>query len=274
MNKNQQNHPPLVKLDKDHPGFRDLAYRERRDLIAQIALEYQNDGEVPSVDYTQEEHEMWYEVFTNLSSLHKTHACKYFLDAGSLIKLNDQKIPQLSEMNVQLKQLSGFQMIPVAGLISSEHFLLNLVDKKFCSTQYIRHYSSPFYTPEPDIIHELVGHAITLSHPFFSNLNYHFGLAAQKAKPESFQRLIQAYWYTLEFGLVMENGKIKAYGAGLLSSIGEMPSYENKAELLPFNLDKISRTPFDPTDYQPSLFVAPSIQELENGLMEWLENFE
>ncbi len=274
MYQKEQDHPPLVELDKDHPGFRDKAYRQRRNLIAKIAYGYKKGGEIPSVEYTRDEHEMWSQVLILLFQLHNEHACQYFLDAKSLINLNDQKIPQLFKINVQLKQLTGFSMIPVGGLISPEHFLLNLADRKFCSTQYIRHYSSPLYTPEPDIIHELVGHAITLAHPFFSNLNYHFGLAARRAKPESFQRLIQAYWYTLEFGLVSENGNIKAYGAGLLSSIGEMPSYKNKAELLPFDLDKLSRTPFEPTDYQPSLFVAPSIYELENGLMEWLENFE
>ena len=120
----------------------------------------------------------------------------------------------------------------------------------------------------------MVGHAITLAHPYFSELNFRFGLTAKRAKPESFEKLIQAYWYTLEFGLVEENGKIKAYGAGLLSSIGEMPSYESEAKLYTIDMEKISNTEFDPTDYQPSLFVAPSIEKLQTTLIDWLDNFQ
>ena len=274
LHNRQQNHPPLIELDKDHPGFQDKAYRKRRDLIAEKAYSFNMDEKVPRVEYTEEEHQMWSEVLTRLSPLHKIHACQYFLEALGLIELNDKKIPQLCDINILLKDLSGFQMVPVAGLISPEHFLLRLADKTFSSTQYIRHHSRPFYTPEPDIIHELVGHSVTLAHPFFSDLNFRFGLAAQRAKPESFERLIQAYWYTLEFGLVQENGEIKAYGAGLLSSIGEMPSYESEAKLYSFDMDKISKTQFDPTDYQPGLFVAPSTEELQTTLNDWLENFE
>ena len=274
MHNRDQNHPPLIELDKDHPGFHDKEYRKRRNLIAEKAYRFSIGDRIPKVEYTEEEHKTWSEVLAKLSSLHKTHACKYFLDTLSLIELNNKKVPQLCDINILLKDLSGFQMVPVAGLISPEHFLLRLGDKIFSATQYIRHHSSPFYTPEPDIIHELVGHAITLAHPFFSELNFRFGLAAKKAKPESFERLIQAYWYTLEFGLIQENGEIKAYGAGLLSSIGEMPSYESEAKLYPFDLEKISNTQFDPTDYQPGLFVAPSIESLQTTLIDWLDNFQ
>ena len=274
MKNRYQNHPPIVELDKDHPGFRDEAYRNRRNQIAKVAYGFNIGDKVPIVEYTKEEHQMWSKVLDDLSYLHKTHACKYFLDSLSLIELNRKEIPQLCDVNILLKDLSGYQMVPVAGLISPKHFLSRLGDRNFSSTQYIRHHSLPLYTPEPDIIHELVGHAISLAHPYFSELNFRFGLAAKRAKPESFEKLIQAYWYTLEFGLVEENGIIKAYGAGLLSSIGEMPSYESEAKLYTFDMDKISNTKFDPTDYQPGLFVAPSIEKLQTTLIDWLDNFQ
>ena len=171
MHNRDQNHPPIIELDKDHPGFHDKEYRKRRNLIAEKAYRFNIGDRIPKVEYTEEEHKTWSEVLAKLSSLHKTHACKYFLDALSLVELNDKKVPQLCDINILLKDLSGFQMVPVAGLISPEHFLSRLGDKIFSATQYIRHHSSPFYTPEPDIIHELVGHAITLAHPFFSELN-------------------------------------------------------------------------------------------------------
>ena len=142
----------------------------------------------------------------------------------------------------------------------------------FLSTQYIRHHSKPFYTPEPDVVHELVGHAATLVHPGIAEVNRLLGLAADVANDSEMARIGNIYWYTMEFGLVAENGEPKAYGAGLLSSAGELEHFETNAELHSWNLDVIASTSFDPTQFQTTLFVAPSFTQMLVDVSRWVRN--
>lgn len=258
----------LVQLDQDHPGFRDTDYRARRNAIAQAALDYR-EGLVPDVEYSPEEQGVWRTVWDHLGPLHEAHACAEFLRVSGDLGLARDRIPQLRELNPRLRAATGFAMQPVAGLVSARTFLAQLGDRVFLSTQYIRHPSAPLYTPEPDVVHELVGHAATLIHPRIAELSQVFGRAAQSADDAGVKALEQAYWYTLEFGAVEEGGELKAFGAGLLSSSGEIQRYQG-AELLPWDIERMSRTPYDPTDYQPHYFVAPSFDRLVDDLTAWV----
>jgi phenylalanine-4-hydroxylase len=132
----------------------------------------------------------------------------------------------------------------------------------------MRHPSVPLYTPEPDVVHEYVGHVPTLAHPAFVELNVAFGEAATHARGASAQieALIRLYWYTLEFGLVAERGEIKVQGAGILSSYGELGRFHD-AELREFDIDEIERTPYDPTAYQKQFFVAPDFERFRGDLL-------
>jgi len=187
--------------------------------------------------------------------------------------LSRSHIPQLAWVNSVLAPVSGFAMVPAAGLATPRTFLEELADSRFLSTQYIRHHSRPLYTPEPDVVHELVGHAASLTQPAIVSLSRAFGRAAKRASDASIIKLIQAYWYTLEFGAVEENGHIKAYGAGLLSSAGELARFATQTELRPWDLDRIADTAFDPTDYQPQIYVVSSFEKMVTELGEWLEKF-
>ena len=260
----------LVQLDRDHPGFRDLQYRERRDTIARIALDHRPGDPVPQAPYTDEEHTVWRTIFDTLGPLHEEWVCQEMNAVQADLALDRNRIPQLSAVNRVLASTSGFQMEPVAGLVSPRFFLERLAESIFLSTQYIRHYSRPLYTPEPDVVHELVGHAATLLHPGVVSLSRGFGHAAKKADEETIQALIRVYWYTLEFGALEESGRIKAYGAGLLSSAGELARFAEQAELRAWDIDRIAQTEFDPTDYQPQIYVAPSFQRMVSELEEWL----
>ncbi len=260
-----------VELDPEHPGFRDTAYRERRNAIAKLALNYRPPGEVPDVHYTDQEQGVWRTVWENLNPLHKQYGSREFIECTAEMKLPRDVIPQLREVNRELKKTSGFQMTPVTGLVSSRSFLGHLGLSYFLSTQYIRHYSTPLYTPEPDIVHELVGHAATLAHPAFAELNRAFGEAAARAPESAIPLLERVYWYTVEFGVVQEKDGVKAYGAGLLSSFGELGRFEKQAKLLPFDLGLMTAKPYDPTHYQSVLYVAPSYAEMSKRVREWLE---
>lgn len=263
----------LVQLDQDHPGFRDAAYRARRDLIAQLALDY-DGGPVPEVPYTEEEHAVWQQVWQALDPLHQRWAPRGFLILHHRLGLDRTRIPQYQPLNARLHAVCGFRMLPVAGLIQPRTFLSYLADGVFLGTQYIRHYTRPLYTPEPDVVHELIGHAASFTHPMIVELNRAFGRAARVADDEGVQRLERAYWWTMEFGALREDGEVKAFGAGLLSSFGELGSFADRAELRPFDLPRMAATGYDPTDYQPVIHVADSWEEMYYDLAEWLAEEE
>ncbi|MEP6801192.1 MAG: phenylalanine 4-monooxygenase [Acidobacteriota bacterium] len=259
----------LVLLNPDHPGFRDPVYRARRNAIAQLALEHREGTPPPLVAYTDQEHEVWRRVWEHLAPIHAARAVKEWRFAAGGLDLDRKWVPQLSEVN-ELTRHPGIEMLPVAGLISAHGFLSALGRGVFRSTQYMRHHSMPLYTPEPDVIHELVGHATSFLAPEIVHLSRSFGDAALRSDPITLQQIERVYWYTLEFGVALEGGDVKAYGAGLLSSYGELGDLGARASLVPFDLDAMAATPYDPTDYQKVLFVAPGFQEMVRAVEEWL----
>lgn len=260
----------LISLDPDHPGFRDLGYRARRDHIARLALAHRTGQPVVPVAYTAEEHETWRTVWGRLAPLHRARVCREILELQEILPLPHGAIPQLEELNPILDAVAGFRLEPVAGLVSPRTFLRYLGRRVFLSTQYIRHPSRPFYTPEPDVVHELVGHVATLVHPGIAELNRVLGEAAEIADEAEMARLDRVYWYTLEFGVVAQDGEPRAFGAGLLSSVGELAEYDRHAALAPWDLGRMAATPFDPTRFQDVLFVAPSFTRLLCETAAWV----
>lgn len=262
--------PHVVELDPDHPGFRDEDYRRRRDLIAQIALEHRFGEDIPEAPYTKQEHAVWALVWAQLPELFSEHVAAPVLAMQDRFPFDTSVIPQLREVNQRLKDATGYSMEPVAGLVAAKDFLQALGDGYFCSTQYIRHASRPLYTPEPDIIHELVGHAALLSDPRMAGLQRLLGSPVRDASPSEVDRLIRIYWYTIEFGVLWENGEVKAYGAGLLSSAGELAQINDGPELREWNLREMATTPYDPTYFQGILWVAPSWERVFSDLEAWI----
>ena len=261
----------LIQLDRDHPGFRDPTYRARRDAIARLAAAHERGQPPPHVDYSVEEGQVWATALQTLTDLHARYACRGYLDAWPALDFTTSRIPQLAEISERLARVTGFTYAPVAGLVTPREFMDRLADRTFLATQYMRHPSTPLYTPEPDLIHELVGHAPSLCDERYAQINQLFGEATRVADEPTVERLIRTYWYCMEFGVVREGDALKAVGAGLLSSFGELGRFEREAELVPFDLALVGRTPFDPTQYQSTLFVAASEDALLSTLTEWLE---
>jgi len=260
----------VVLLDPDHPGFRDPQYRARRNQIAALSLSYRHGDQIPDVEYTGEEHEVWRAVWQALVPAHQAYACSEYLGSADRLEFLPDRIPQLSEVNLKVEALSGFHLEPVAGLVQPRNFLDSLASGTFLCTQYIRHHSTPFYTPEPDVIHELAGHAVTLASPRLAELNREFGRAVKRTKsPEAFDRISRLYWFTIEFGVLLEGGKLKAYGTGLLSSSGELAAMSS-AELRPFDPEAASHQTYDPTRYQQVLFYAKSFDSMYQTLKRYL----
>lgn len=267
------NNRAVVELDPDHPGFRDEAYRERRNQIAQIAIDYVPGSPIPDAPYVDAEHLVWQEVCRKLAPAHDKWACKEYKEASMLLGLPTDRLPQLNEVSENLTRLSGFRLEPAGGLVDPKVFMSTLSENIFLATQYIRHPSTPMYTPEPDVVHELIGHAVMLSSPLFAEINRLVGQAALRCNSEEeIERLGRIYWFSIEFGVALEDGSPKAYGAGLLSSSGELENLAN-VELRPFDLTEIEASSYDVTVYQPFLFCAESSHALFFQLREHLKNW-
>jgi phenylalanine-4-hydroxylase len=263
----------IVQLDPDHPGFRDLDYRRRRNQIAEIALQYHPGDPIPDAPYTDEEHHVWQTIWEALQPAHRQHACAEYLECLKKLDFAPNRIPQLREVNEKVLEISGFRLEPVAGLVQPRVFLGNLADGVFLCTQYIRHHSTPLYTPEPDVVHEIVGHGVTLASPRLAELNRLFGKAVQRTtSADALEMLSRIYWFTIEFGALREDGEVKAYGTGLLSSAGELAKM-HEADLRPLDLEIAARLNYDPTHFQPVLFCADSFEMMYQTLREYLVNW-
>ncbi len=260
----------IIHLDPEHPGFRDPEYRARRNHIAQLAALYTSGAPIPDAPYTADEHQLWCVVREALEPQHRQHACAEYLESVKRLDLPRERIPQLREVSARVEALSGFRLEPVAGLVEPRVFLESLAGGVFLCTQYIRHHSTPLYTPEPDVVHEIIGHAVTLGSERLAELNRLFGVAVRRtASAEKLERLSRIYWYTIEFGVVREDGEVKAYGTGLVSSAGELEAM-SRAQLRPFDLEMASRLDYDPTAFQPVLFCADSFAAMYHALKVFL----
>ncbi len=262
-----------AQLDPDHPGFRDQEYRARRNAIARIASDYKPGMPVPVAPYTPEEHLLWGNIRDALEPAHQQHACGEYLECVKKLGLPRDRIPQLHDVSEKVQAFSGFRLEPVGGLVEPRVFLESLADGVFLCTQYIRHHSTPHYTPEPDVVHEITGHAVTLASERLAELNRLVGEAVKRTdSTAALERLSRVYWFTIEFGVVREKGEIKAYGTGLLSSAGELEVMHN-AELRRLDLEAASRQQYDPTKYQPILFCADSFEAMYQALREFLTHW-
>jgi phenylalanine-4-hydroxylase len=266
--------PEPLQLPADHPGVSDLAYRARRAAIARLAEDYTPGGPSPTVTYTGEEHELWALVARELRAKHERYACAEYLAAADRLALPTTRVPQLGQVTGRLEWLTGFRLEPVPGLVPTRTFYGALAERRFLSTQYMRHHSVPFYTPEPDIVHELIGHANMLASPVFAALYHAAGRASRRATTDdALEFFSRVFWFTLEFGVVWEHDELRVYGAGLLSSFGELEEYRN-ATARPIDIAAMGTLDYDITRYQPVLFAARSLAEVVDVAGDFFETFD
>ncbi|KAJ3296582.1 hypothetical protein HDU79_006204 [Rhizoclosmatium sp. JEL0117] len=269
-----------AELDADHPGFKDDEYRQRRAEIAEIARKYRHGEVCPRVEYTPAEIKTWGTVFNKLVKLYETNACKEHRFVFPLLIQNcgfsETNIPQIADVSKFVKECTGWTVRPTAGLLSSRDFFNAFAFRVFHSTQYIRHHSEPLYTPEPDVCHEILGHVALYCDPDFADFAQELGLASLGCSDADLEKLSRIYWYTIEFGLLKEGDELKAYGAGLLSSFGELEYCISSPEpkRLPFDPEVCANTPFPITHYQEVYYVVDSFKDMKERVKTYFDSFE
>lgn len=264
----------MFDLPEDHPGVHDVEYRRRRARIAEVGERWVRGEPIPDVHYSDAEHEVWATVSRELAGRHRALAHPAYLEGAARLDLPADRVPQLARVDREVHAASGFHIYPVPGLVPARDFYGDLADRVFNSTQYIRHHSVPFYTPEPDIVHEIIGHAQMLAAPVFADLHQAAGTAARRCRSdEALEFFSRVFWFTLEFGVVMDGDLPKAYGAGLLSSYGELGEFRS-AELRPWDLRAMGTQSYDITEYQPVLFVAPDLDFVIDELGSFFATFD
>lgn len=248
---------------------------------------------IPTVQYTPEEVRTWGAVYERLAEGGQKWACKEYLNAMPKMEkycgYGVGTVPQLQDISDYLRQTTGFQLRPIAGLLSARDFLNALAFRTFFSTQYMRHHGNPFYTPEPDVVHELLGHVPLFADMDFADFSQEIGLASIGASDEDIAKLATVYCFTVEFGVLREKGELKAYGAGLLSSFGELewscddapsdavrdagaPRDKDSGALLgrptvhPFDPFQASKQAYPITTYQPVYFAADSFKDAKKKM--------
>src|SRR5579871_1312394 len=172
--------------------------------------------------YTPEQHAIWAELVSRRMPQLRQHACREYLDGFEQIGLREDRLPDLKAVSARLMPRTGWQSTPVSGFLPSGAFFEMLAARMFPTTTWLRGRDSLEYTPEPDIFHDVFGHVPMHAHPVFADFLQHYGELCARISDEKILELIgRVFWYTVEFGLIRQNGQVRVYGSGLISSNGE-----------------------------------------------------
>jgi phenylalanine-4-hydroxylase len=216
-------------------------------------------------DYTPDQHQVWAELVARRMPQLQKHACREYLDGFSQIGLREDKLPNLKAVSALLKPRTGWQSTPVSGFLPAAAFFEMLAARMFPTTIWLRGRDSFEYTPEPDIFHDVFGHVPLHAHPVFADFLEHYGkICARLAHdPVALERMGRLFWFTVEFGLIRQDGGIKVYGSGLISSHGECSRVlAGGCEIKDFDLDAVLNQSFQTSEMQPVLYAVESFEQI------------
>jgi phenylalanine-4-hydroxylase len=272
--------PPDVtelELEPGHPGLGDDEYVARRRQLFDLCRKHRLERlGPPTIEYTPEETRIWREVSPRLDELHVRHACSIYLRAKRTLAITVDEVPQLRTLSERVRRETNMHLVPAEGALPYRTFYRYIAERGFPVTQFLRHGSHPEFTPEPDMIHDCLGHVPPLMDRDYAELLTLIGKAAATT-PHGDQVLAlkRFSWFSIEFGLLQEADGVKVFGAGILSSTGEIPNslFSPDVTRRPFVTDEVIETDYDPSRMQDRLFIAPSFTFLRQELERLVRRF-
>lgn len=219
--------------------------------------------------YSDENQETWQILYDQQMEYLAANASNVYLTGANIIKLNRDAIPRLEVINENLAPMTGWQSRAVPGYLPAKAFFACLAKRWFPTTIVLRPKNSIDYLPEPDIFHDIFGHVPLHADPIFADFLQTYGQAALHTDDDHHtERLARLFWFTVEFGLIHEDGRTKLYGSGLISSPGESKHSltSDEVDRRPFDLETVCDTPFEIDHYQPILYVLESFEQLRDAM--------
>ncbi|QGM97834.1 phenylalanine 4-monooxygenase [Methylocystis parvus] len=215
--------------------------------------------------YSPAEHDRWNRLFARQAKLLPGRACGAFLDAKRKLELSRAGIPNFEELSERLAAITGWRVVPVAGLIPDDAFFAHLAGRRFPAGAFIRPEEELDYLSEPDVFHDVFGHVPLLADPVYARFLESYGKGGARAQQRGqLHNLARLYWYTVEFGLIREPEGLRIFGAGILSSPGEtcFSLEDSSPNRIGFDLSRIMRTNYVISDYQQTYFVIDGFEQL------------
>jgi phenylalanine-4-hydroxylase len=214
--------------------------------------------------YTAEDHDVWRTLYERRMRQLTTDGSKVFLAGAKRIGLRPDAVPDLRDVNRRLEPLTGWQAVPVGGFLPARDFFASLAERRFPTTVTIRPRAQLDYLPEPDIFHDVFGHVPLHADPAFADFLQTYGrIATNSRSDEDVEKMTRLFWFTVEFGLVKEDGRTKVYGSGLISSHGDAANALGpNCDRRPFSLDAVFAQSFRIDQLQDVLFVVESFEDL------------
>jgi phenylalanine-4-hydroxylase len=221
--------------------------------------------------YTPAEHAMWDRLFERQSKMLPGRVSPTFLQGLDVLRMSKPGIPDFDELSERLSKLTGWKVVAVPGLVPDEEFFRHLANRTFVAGRFIRTPEQIDYLQEPDVFHDVFGHVPLLANPVFADYMQAYGAGGLRSLGmDAIHRLARLYWYTVEFGLIHEDGGLKLYGAGIVSSYGEsMFALDDPSpNRIGLDLRRAMRTRYKIDDYQQTYFVIDSYEDLLRQTLE------
>ena len=215
--------------------------------------------------FSAEDHGVWDLLFSRQQAMLAGRAVRELAEGLDLLRLSRPGIPDLDELNERLFARTGWTVVSVPGLVPDDVFFRHLAGRRFPAGNFIRSAEQLDYLEEPDVFHDVFGHVPLLAQPAFANFMHELGRRGLEALDfGAIHRLARLYWYTVEFGLAREEGALRIYGAGILSSFGEsrFALESEKPHRRAFDLKRVLQTRYRPDCFQSSYFVIESFEAL------------
>lgn len=216
-------------------------------------------------NYTAAEHAAWKTLFDRQSKLLPGRACDEFVQGMRALPIDAEKIPDFRRLNEVLSKRTRWQIVAVPGLVPDEIFFEHLASRRFPAGQFIRKPEQLDYLEEPDVFHDVFGHVPMLMNPVIADYIQAYGIGGLRAqKLGVLQYLARVYWYTVEFGLLLQPDGLRIYGSGIASSYGESVFALDDASpnRVRFDLERVMRTRYRIDDFQETYFVIGQLDEL------------